>query len=155
MKVIIALFIMLFLVGLGAASFLNGKGHSFLAKGSSVTIGKNVFLVEVENNEASREKGLSGQSSLQAGHGMLFLFDRPGRYGFWMKGMKFPLDIIFIKGNVIADIAQNAPTPKPNTPDTSLPIYSPRSQIDKALEIPAGTAKKDNIKIGDTVTISL
>ena len=155
MKTIIGLFLLLFVIVLGTASYMNGRGFSLTPKGSTVTIGKTTFPVEVEKTEAAREKGLSGRSSLAAGHGILFLFDTPNRYAFWMKDMKFPIDIIFINGSRVVSVFPNVPAPVASVPDSSLPVYVPTSAADKALELPAGTAKKDNIKIGDTVTTSL
>ena len=155
MKAIIGLFVLLFIVVIGSATLINGKGISLSPKQSSVTINKNTFLVEVEKTEPSREKGLSGRSSLQAGHGMLFLFDKPNRYAFWMKDMKFPIDMVFINGSTVVNIFPNVPFPAANTPDSSLPLYIPTSAADKVLEINANTAQKDNIKNGDTVSISL
>jgi uncharacterized membrane protein (UPF0127 family) len=52
--------------------------------------------VEVADTPAERGRGLSGREMLPENSGMLFVFDTPGRYGFWMYGMKFPLDIIWI-----------------------------------------------------------
>ena len=47
-------------------------------------------------------QGLSERQSLAEDKGMLFLFEKPDHYAFWMKGMEFPLDIIFINGDKIA-----------------------------------------------------
>ncbi len=41
---------------------------------------------------------------------MLFLFDKPDYYPFWMKGMKFPLDILFIRGSTIVSIRRDFAT---------------------------------------------
>src|ERR1700675_3717330 len=75
----------------------------------TVTIGTTTVAVEVESTEASREQGLSGRTSLAEGSGMLFVFQTPGVYGFWMKDMNFDLDMLFADSNgKIVTIAQDA-----------------------------------------------
>jgi hypothetical protein len=39
-------------------------------------------------------KGLDIKNNLTENQGMLFVFQQPDRYGFWMMGVKFPIDII-------------------------------------------------------------
>ena len=51
---------------------------------------------EVADTDASRQQGLMFRENLPEGQGMLFVFGTEGRYGFWMKNMKFPIDIIWI-----------------------------------------------------------
>jgi uncharacterized membrane protein (UPF0127 family) len=38
---------------------------------------------------------------------MLFRFDTPGNYGFWMKGMRFPLDLVWIREGIVVHVEQN------------------------------------------------
>jgi len=59
--------------------------------------------VDLALTEAQREQGLSGRQSLNENEGMLFVFDSPGNYPFWMKDMNFPIDIIWLSedGSVI------------------------------------------------------
>src|SRR5438094_9545272 len=54
--------------------------------------------VEVARTDAEREKGLGGHAPLGQYDGMLFIFDQPAPYAFWMKGMTFPLDMLWIDG---------------------------------------------------------
>lgn len=53
--------------------------------------------VRVADTDKKRQLGLSYFTSLPEDEGMLFLFDKPGIYPFWMKDMNFPLDIIWLK----------------------------------------------------------
>lgn len=62
----------------------------------TISIGSKKISVEVADTQQSREKGLSGRPCITENEGMLFTYDRPGQYSFWMKGMKFPIDIIWI-----------------------------------------------------------
>jgi len=107
--------------------------------------------VEVETTEASREQGLSGRTSLADGHGMLFVFDSPGNYGFWMKDMNFAIDMLFIDASgKIVTIAANA-SPKgyhQNPPQ----VFYPATPVQYVLEVPAGFAAQNGITEGEQVT---
>ena len=107
--------------------------------------------VEIADTILKRTKGLSGRESLAENQGMLFLFAKPSKYSFWMAGMNFPLDIIWINGNKIVDISKNIQAPK-NTGGLPV-IISPSTKIDKVLELSAGAVEKFNIKIGDEIKI--
>src|SRR5512136_601336 len=74
-----------------------------------VMVGGVRFEVEVAQTPGTREKGLSGRTGLVDGQGMLFVFDKPDRYMFWMKDMLFPIDIIYIRGGRIVDMALDLP----------------------------------------------
>jgi hypothetical protein len=67
-----------------------------------------------------------------------------------MKDMKFPIDIIWISGDEVVGIDENA-EPEPGKPLSDLKIYYPPREIDSVLEVNAGTAEKYNLKVGDTV----
>ena len=63
---------------------------------SAVQIAGQTIKVEIADTDAKRELGLSGHAPLSDTQGMLFVFDTPGIYSFWMKDMLFPLDIIWL-----------------------------------------------------------
>lgn len=117
---------------------------------------KNVSIsAEVAETQLERIRGLSGRPSLPAYGGMLFLFDAPGRYGIWMKDMRFPIDILWIRNGVVVDIEEHAPPPKANTPDQALPVYEPEGDADMVLEVQSGFASTHDIVIGDEVAVSI
>lgn len=111
-----------------------------------IKINKMVFEVEIADTIMKRAKGLSGQKTLEGNKGMLFLFEKPNKQSFWMAGMNFPLDIIWIRGDEIVDISKNIQPPKSGELPT---IVSPFAEIDKVLEILAGSVDKFDIKAGD------
>lgn len=79
----------------------------------ALQIGGKTLLVEVMNTDVLRMQGLSGREALPKGSGMLFVFDNPDTYGFWMKDMKFAIDIIWLNdAKEVIDIARNV---QPNT----------------------------------------
>ncbi len=109
------------------------------------------FYLNVAASPSAREIGLSNTDSLPEDRGMLFLYDTPDYYQFWMKGMAFPLDIVFIRESTVVFIARNAPTP---TGVNQLPRYVPDEPADTVLEINAGLCDKYGIREGDTVEIT-
>lgn len=111
------------------------------------------MLVEVAASSNLRRLGLSGRDGLGENSGMLFVFDHSDFYDFWMKDMKFPLDIIWIKNNKVADLEENVPPPLAGAPDASPPVYKPEAPADSVLEVKAGFAGKNQVKIGDEVKI--
>lgn len=109
----------------------------------------------VARSPGMRKKGLSKMESLPLTSGMLFVFGKDGRWGFWMKDMKFAIDIIWIDENKrIVDIVKNAP-PEPGKKDKELTVYKPAADAMYVLEINAGMSDFNNLEIGDTVNFNL
>lgn len=119
----------------------------------SLKVGNATINTEVADTEEKRTKGLSGRDSLGPGSGMLFTFDKPDKYSFWMKDMKFPLDFIWIKDDQVVDLLKNIQPPVPNQADNTLVIYQPVVPINKVLEVNGGFVDKNNIKVGDKVLV--
>ncbi len=80
---------------------------------------------------------------------MLFFFEKEGYHSFWMKGMSFALDIIWLDSDkTVVDIKRNV-QPCTNT----CPFLTPRSKSKYVLEVVAGQA--DDIGVGDKMKLSL
>lgn len=107
--------------------------------------------IEMSDTALKRTKGFSGRKTLGENNGMLFVFEQSGKYSFWMAGMNFPLDIIWLSGDKIVDISENVPQPK----GVGLPaIVSPSAKINRVLELSGGAAEKFKIKIGDEMKLT-
>lgn len=107
--------------------------------------GRNV-KVSIADTPKSRERGLSGQAGLGRDEGMLFVFPEDGRHSFWMKDMRFPIDIVWLSadGRVIT-IAPDV------SPDTYPRSFVPAAPARYVVELPAGFAETYNLKVGDIV----
>jgi uncharacterized membrane protein (UPF0127 family) len=114
-----------------------------------LSINKHIITYELAITPAEIQQGLSGRDPLPENHGMLFVFNHKEQYTFWMKEMKFPLDMLWIEDNTVIDISKNVPIP---VPDQTLPLFSPKRPANRVLELNAGTADKLGIKEGDVVT---
>jgi len=109
--------------------------------------------VEVARTDAEREKGLGGHAPLGEHDGMLFVFDQPAAYAFWMKGMTFPLDLLWVDGGKVVYLAADVPAWPPDTPYSALPVYTPAAPARYVLEVNAGFAKKYGIDVGTPVEL--
>lgn len=120
---------------------------------ASAQIGDVALELEVVRTTIERQEGLSNRDSLPENRGMLFIFDKPDYYSFWMKNMKFPIDIIFINGERVVTIHKNV---KPKAADSdSLPLFTSKEPADKVLEINAFKSDELDIKEDDTISLSL
>lgn len=109
--------------------------------------------LRVADNDQERTLGLSRMRSLPKDQGMLFIFDQPGMYSFWMKDMHFPLDIIWLKKESdqeyrIVSVQENI------TPDTYPQTFSSQEYVDAVLEINKGSASVYNLVSGKKMWIS-
>lgn len=116
-----------------------------------IKIRSTIIQIEVADTKDKRSKGLGGRESLASNSGMLFVFPQPNKYSFWMKGLKFPLDLIWIRNNQVVDIIKNAKQPDFNQKDETLPIYLPRESVDMVLEVNSGFVDQNNIRMGDKI----
>jgi len=117
---------------------------------NTVFIGaKGKWRVELAATLDERARGLSNRAALPAENGMIFLFNEPGRYGFWMKEMRFPLDIIWISNDQVIGLSENL------LPEGAQPknIYYPPAPADTILEINAGEAETFGIITGDVIKL--
>ncbi len=134
-----------------AASACNGAAQPAAEEPDAwVTIGAARVSTEVVRDPASKARGLGGRDSLAWDHGMLFPYDRPDFLAFWMKDMRFPIDIIWIRDGRIVDMALRVPFDPQGGPG---PTVRPRSLADSVLEVPAGYAQAQGWRIGDRVEV--
>ena len=111
-----------------------------------VVINNNVFFVAVSETEEKRAVGLSDHTFLEKDEGMLFVFENPGIYPFWMKDMSFAIDILWIDQNkkIIHIVSEIAPETFPET-------FVSQEKALYVLEIVEGEVKRKNIRIGDVI----
>lgn len=100
-----------------------------------VTVGDTTLTVWVAATGADRSQGLMEVEALPNGiDGMLFVFDRPEAYSFWMLNTLIPLDIWWIDEDGVL-LGSTRMDPCEVQPCTS---YPPPAPILYALETPAG-----------------
>lgn len=123
-----------------------------LVLGGMVRVGSLDFPVETAVKADDRIRGLSGRASLDAGTGMLFIFEKAERLRFWMREMEIPLDMVWISEDCrVVDVSENVPFPDPETSLEDLPRYAPESPAKYVLEINGGEAADLGLGVGDEV----
>lgn len=158
-KFVIQSILLIAVVGIALFVFTGNPSISnllFFSKNSTsrqLQIGEAMLKVEIADTQSKRNKGLGGRQSIASDEGMLFVFSDLGKHPFWMKGLKFPLDFIWIRGDTVVDLTQDAPLATAGQPDSALPIYQSKEDVDKVLEINAGIIQRLNIQVGDTVKL--
>ena len=114
----------------------------------TITLGAISLEVAVVDTDAERAQGLSGIERLEENQGMLFVFETDSRYSFWMKDMRFPIDIFWLaaEGQVV-HIEENV------SPESYPASFTPDSPARYVLETQAGFAKQYDIRIGSRATL--
>lgn len=106
-----------------------------------LNVGDEQFIVKVASSDTARKRGLSGVKSLPKGNGLVLKYDEPTSMKITIRGMNFPLDLIFIRDSKVIAVK------KAKVWDPDISIEEP---IDSVLEINLG--EKGSIKTGDSVS---
>ncbi|MDP1761736.1 MAG: DUF192 domain-containing protein [Deltaproteobacteria bacterium] len=109
-----------------------------------VTVGKVTVQAEAVRTSERLYLGLSYRSELPEGRGMLFFMPAKEVQTFCMRGMRLPLDLIWIGEGRVAGLTRNVPPTFPGN------LTSP-APVDHVLEVPGGFADRHGIKAGDRV----
>jgi uncharacterized membrane protein (UPF0127 family) len=118
----------------------------FLTDDSNITVN-----VEVADTAIKHQIGLMNRTHLPYKSGMLFVFSDERPRTFWMKNTPMPLDMIFIGRDMrVVNITKNAQPCKTITCE----LYSSGVPAQYVVEVNAGFADKEGIKVGDSVKVS-
>ena len=109
--------------------------------------------LELADTGEKRSKGLGYRDFLATGSGMLFIHDKTQKYTYWMKGMRFPIDIMWILDDKIVDIIPNIPPPIEGQRDDTLERFAPITEVNKVLETNSGFVVGNNIQKGDKIIV--
>lgn len=130
---------LVFLVGAGCTRPSQGL------KTMNVSLNGHPIVLELAQTNEEQRLGLGGRTQLPVDHGMLFSFPVAGTYPFWMKDMKIPIDLVWIKEQRIVGIERQLPPPR----EAEMPVtVNPPGIINRVLELTAGGADVYELKIG-------
>lgn len=131
--------------------------------------------LEVADNDEARLKGLMHRKEIPENTGMIFDFETPDYYSMWMKNTYVPLDMIFMNNDgVVVALANDRESLTEDYinpcnlkyeeivaqhsddwdidgffDDCEAKYSTPEKATRYVIEVPAGTIKKANIKLGD------
>ena len=98
-------------------------------------------------------KGLAVKNELREDESMLFVFEESSRDSFWMKDMRFPIDIMWVDSNGrIVHIEENL---EPCPLVLVCHSYAPTMDSQYVLETVSGFAQRHNIDLGTEGKIDL
>lgn len=145
----IKLYLMSFVLVLLAPLFgLVARKNPGAYETAKIRLGPEEFEFEIADTPKKQIRGLMFRESLERNKGMLFIFNQPTRAAFWMKNVKFPLDIIFLseKGE-IQEIWRNM------QPCTICVAQMPEQKAKYVLEIKGGLSDHLNLSIGQKIPV--
>jgi uncharacterized membrane protein (UPF0127 family) len=152
----ISLFIM------GKSSAIHTDSHNFL---NGILIPANRYLKAVVSvndfkliadlalTQDQQTKGLAIKNHINESEGMLFVFQHPSIQSFWMKDMKFPIDIIWLDAN--RSVVYIAPNLQPCPSQGNCPGYVPNKDSLYVLEVTAGFSHRHDVTVGTKTNFQL
>ena len=148
--IIFCLFLFVFLVLNNSNKVNLTKNNIELNNIDFVKIDDKEIKVEIVKTKEAQAIGLSGREELKKDEGMLFVFEQPAVYSFWMKGMKFSIDMIWLdQDKKIIYIQKNA------TPESYPESFGPKQNALYVLEVVSGFSEENNLKIGDILEFAI
>jgi uncharacterized membrane protein (UPF0127 family) len=119
----------------------------------------------VARREDEQHRGLSGLPGLGSGEGMLFVYSDLRERHFWMKDMRFAIDIVWIRrsaegvggveeGETATIIGVSSRVPPPPSRRSPPARRSSPEPVDLVLELPEGTAEALGAREGGKIFIA-
>jgi uncharacterized protein len=108
-----------------------------------VSLNGHQVRLEIADTDQERVRGLSGRAGLAHGQGMLFVFERPGSHCFWMKDMRFAIDLIWLDTNGrVVGLEKNM------TPGSYPHSFCPPKPAQYVIELPGGFVTETDLRVG-------
>jgi uncharacterized protein len=122
-----------------------------------------VVALEIADTEAKRQRGLMFRETLDEREGMIFVFERPGFYPFWMQNCRIALDILWLDERfMVASMAESVPPcrlpgcePPCASPECPTFAPAPGTSATYVVELAAGFAKRHAVKTGQILSVEL
>jgi uncharacterized protein len=119
-----------------------------------ITVGTTPLTVQLAITASQQSLGLGYRNGLEADTGMLFVFDQPQIQTFWMKGMRFCLDIVWVTDGRIVGAAENTCPDPAGIADVDRPVQTSSAPVQYVLEVPGGWLKAHGYGAGTNVDLS-
>lgn len=127
---------------------LHTNTDSYTKSGVGVSLATTTLKIEIAATQPDRERGLGDRDFLEENKGMLFIFEKLGYHGIWMKHMLFPIDIAWLDEEFrIVDIRKNV------SPNSFPQSFQPDLPARYVLEVNAGYFERHGIRVGETLKL--
>jgi uncharacterized protein len=120
---------------------------------SKVSIDGFNMTADLALTSEQREKGLSVKDKLKENEAMLFVFEESAKHSFWMKDMKFPIDIIWLDSD--GKVVHVEKRLEPCISVFTCTSYSPSRDSQFVLETVAGFTQRHNVSVGTDIDFEL
>ena len=107
--------------------------------------GRRAYFVKAAESAGDQARGLGGEASMPTDRGMLFVYTGDQQRCFWMKDMRFPIDMIWLDhSKAVTHVERNvSPSTYPNA-FCYVGAY--------VVELNAGEAARSNLQTGQKIT---
>jgi uncharacterized membrane protein (UPF0127 family) len=112
--------------------------------------GGRVIAAEMADTPERVTTGYMYRTEVRADEGMIFVFGEPGVHAFWMKNTLVPLDMIWLDGEFNVVYVQPSAPPCKADP---CPSFGPPRKASYVLELRAGSAQREGLKIGSRLGV--
>ncbi len=133
------------------AQYATPRAHAVFAGDVRVSL-------EIADTERLRQRGLMYRKTLSPNEGMIFVFDEPGFYPFWMKNTLIPLDLFWLSadGTIVSIQADVPPCGNTSEADDGCPTWPPAvgTRASYVIETVAGFAARHRVEVGQRVQLS-
>lgn len=120
---------------------------------AEIVVGDTPLTAELARKPEETSLGLGYRNGLPEGRGMLFVFPEAAERMFWMKGMRFCLDIIWILNGEITGAAENVCPDPEGTDDADRKRFPSTTPVTHVLEVPAGWLAEHGYGAGTPVEL--
>ena len=148
---------LLLLIAPGSAAFAQGlpwrEPLEPVRETAQITVGEHELEVELSVTGQQQTLGLGYRNGLPEGKGMLFVNEDAQPRTFWMKGMRFCIDIVWIEDGEITGAAESVCPDREGTDDSDRARFSSGEPVTYVLEVPAGWLDTHGYGTGTPVEI--
>lgn len=121
---------------------------------ATIVVGETEVTVDLAISGPQQQLGLGYRNGLNHNHGMLFPGEIAQVKTFWMKGMRFCLDIIWIENGTIVGAAESVCPDPAGTLDRDRQVYSSEMPVTHVLEMDAGWLQDNGYGPGTIVDLN-
>jgi uncharacterized protein len=134
--------------GASGASSRHSSGAKARPGDATLLVGKIRFDLRLAISPNQQAQGLSGLKSLPDNTGMQFVFQGTGLRCFWMKGMHFALDVVWLSADDEVQLVDHDLSPRTYPMTFCVEAHS-------VIELVGGQARAAGITRGRTLTIKM
>ena len=116
-----------------------------------VRVGSDELVADLSDTFVKRMLGLMYRDGLEKGSCMLFDFHSMGRYGIWMRNMRFPIDVLWVGEDM--HIVDTLALAKRCGSIFRCRTYMPSAPARYVIELPAGYIDDKGVATGIAVSI--